>query len=127
MNRNKKKKNNQESEKTFRSQVEEIEIRRIKEPRPICVHCGEPIEAICEAISEGEGNFSHFSCVINDIKERYHVEEPDKVSYIGGGCFAIISTDPQTKKFSIREKIAYETPESFSNMKKFVEDSKENE
>lgn len=104
---------------------EEEQVRTVKEPRPVCSLCGEPVESIIEAIRENDGSFSHFDCVIKKIEQQYNVQAPDKVSYVGSGCFAIVTVEPNTKTFSIKQKINYESVETFNQMKKFVEGSKE--
>ncbi|MCR4676472.1 MAG: hypothetical protein K5634_04495 [Sphaerochaetaceae bacterium] len=101
----------------------EVVVSRIKEPRPVCSICGEPIGAIIEAISEPDGSYSHFDCVINRLREKYRVTEPDKISYIGHGNFAVFTKDEEGK-FVIREKINYESNESYSNMLKYVEENR---
>lgn len=102
---------------------DEVEVPKINEPRPVCCICSEPIESIIEAICEGEDKFSHFDCVIKTLTEKYNVQEPDKISYIGCGNFAVVSMDEEGKYF-IKEKISYESNEAYSNMKKFVDSTK---
>ncbi|MCR5761593.1 MAG: hypothetical protein K6F82_06350 [Sphaerochaetaceae bacterium] len=102
----------------------DVEVKKVVEPRPVCSICGEPIEAIIEAITESDGSYSHFDCVINKLKEKYNVKEPDKVSYIGHGSFAVFTMDEEGK-YVIREKIAYESNENYASMLKYVEDNRE--
>ena len=33
--------------------------------------------------------YSHFDCVLEKLREREHVQEPDSISYIGHGNFAV--------------------------------------
>lgn len=103
----------------------EYEVKTVREPKPVCAICGEIIENIADAIRENDGSFSHFDCVLNKIATEYGVKEPDKVSYIGSGSFAIVTVEPGTKNFIIKQKIPYESVDSFNQMKKFVEDTKE--
>lgn len=102
----------------------EVPVTRVQEPRPLCSICGEPIEAIIEAISEPDNKYSHFDCVIKTLTEKYNVKDPDKISYLGSGAFGIISPS-EDGKFIIKEKINYESNEAFSSMKKFVESTKQ--
>jgi len=95
---------------------------KVVEPHPLCVICGKKIETIADAISEGKGEYSHFSCVIDKIGKQEKINENQKVSYLGKGTFGIIET--KDGKFSILKKIDYETQESFSAMKHFVEELK---
>lgn len=102
----------------------EVEVLKINEPRPVCSICGEPIEAIIEALSEKEGSYSHFDCVLKKIRKEYNVQEPDTVSYIGSGAFAVVTKDEEGK-YIIKEKIQYESNDAFASMKKFVEGTKQ--
>lgn len=101
----------------------EIDVPQISEPRPICSICGEPIESIIEAISEQNGGFSHFDCVLSKLKSSYELTEGDTISYIGHGCFGICSKDEQNS-YVIKERIQYENIDSFNAMKHFVEEQK---
>lgn len=109
----------------FRQHIEmpEVEVKKVSEPRPLCSICSEPIESIIEAISESEGSFSHFDCVIKKLSEKYNVGENEKISYCGQGNFAIFVKNEEGNYF-IKEKIPYENANSFDNMKKFVEGTK---
>jgi len=115
-----KKRNNDKYEHTI---LPEVDVPQIKEPRPICKICGEPIEAIIEAISESDGSYSHFDCVVNSIKQNNKLAENECVSYIGQGYFAICVKD-EDGKFTIKERIPYESVNSYSAIKKLVEESK---
>jgi len=119
-------KNNRKDPRSTRKHtvMPDVEIKRIKEPRPTCSICGQPIELIVEAVSEPDGGYSHFDCIVDKLKEKYGVKEPDVVSYIGQGCFAVCSRDDEGK-FFIKERISYESSEAFTRMKKFVEETKE--
>lgn len=116
---------NRSHRKNKSPEKEEVQVKTVKEPRPVCSLCGEPVESIIEAIRESDGTFSHFDCVIHKIEQQYNVQAPDKVSYVGSGCFAIVSVEPNTKTFTIKQKINYESVETFNQMKKFVEDNRE--
>lgn len=98
-------------------------VPRVHEPHPICSLCHEPISAIIEAIQEPDGSFSHFDCVIDKIKKQYNVKENEVVSYIGHGCFAVVAKDEEGK-FVFRDRIQYESTQTFDEMKKFVEGTK---
>ena len=119
--------NHRESSSTNRGEhqvLPDVEVPQIKEPMPVCSICGEPINAIVEAIREADGSYSHFDCVINKIKEQYKVTEPDTVSYVGHGCFAVVGKNEEGSMV-FKERIQYESSETFSEMKKFVEASKQ--
>lgn len=101
-----------------------ITVPKIKEPVPICVICGKPIEAIAQAICGPQPDaFNHFDCVLRKIEEDEHVMPKQKVSYIGKGVFAIIETDEEGK-FVIVKRIPFESSETFTAMKRFVEEQK---
>ncbi len=101
-----------------------IEVLKIEEPSPLCALCSQPIKGIAQALSgPGAGEFSHFDCVINKIKEDEKPTEKQKVSYIGRGTFAIIDTDDEGKMVFIK-RIVWETAEKFDEMKKYVEGTK---
>lgn len=101
----------------------EVEVPQIKEPNPVCSICNEPISAIIEAIRESDGSYSHFDCVLNKIAKQYNVQEPDKVSYVGQGCFAVVSKK-EDGSFYFKERIQYENNDAFNAMKQYVEDAK---
>lgn len=127
MSRNRKKgKDRVQEEQNNRKHIvlPEVEVKRIVEPRPVCSICGEPIEAIIEAITESDGTYSHFDCVLNKLKEKYNVQEPEKLSYIGHGCFAVFTQDEEGR-FIMKEKIAYESNDNYNSMIRFVEEHRE--
>lgn len=103
---------------------EDLEVPQVKEPCPTCSICGKPIETIADAISEPNGSFSHFDCVIAKIREQERVTPEETVSYIGHGNFAVFTKDEEGK-FVIKTRIAYESKDSYDSMKKFVEGTKE--
>ncbi|MCF0262160.1 MAG: hypothetical protein HUK23_04550 [Sphaerochaetaceae bacterium] len=101
----------------------DVDVPKIVEPKPLCSICNQSIDNIVEAISESDGSYSHFDCVLAKLKEQYHVEEPDKISYIGHGNFAVVCKD-ETGHYIIKERIQYESKESYEAIKKFVEGTK---
>ena len=103
---------------------DDIDVPQVVEPHPTCAICGEPIELISEAISEQGGLLSHFDCVIQKLKTLEHVEEPDSISYVGQGNFAVVSKSPDGNYF-IKKRIPYESLDDFSKVKKQVEESKQ--
>lgn len=103
---------------------DDVIVPQINEPNPVCEICGEPIKAIIEAISESNGGYSHFDCVLKKLKEQFSVEEPSKISYIGHGTFAVVSPDGKGN-YTIGERIQYESQETYTSMKKYVEEQKQ--
>ena len=122
--------NMQRQERTERSErrqhvvLDELPVPQVVEPRPACVLCGQPIETFAEAISEPNGGYSHFDCVLEKIRQQEQVQEPDSVSYIGHGTFAVVTKDAEGK-YSIKTRIPYESADSFNGMKKQVEAAKQ--
>ncbi|MDC7248233.1 MAG: hypothetical protein PQJ35_07835 [Sphaerochaetaceae bacterium] len=101
-----------------------IIVPQVQEPVPLCALCGKPVQAISQAISgPGEGQFSHFDCVLRKIADEEKILPHQKVSYIGRGTFAVVDKDDEGNMVFVKQ-IVYETPETFSAMKKFVEEHK---
>lgn len=103
---------------------DDLVVPQVMEPRPNCVLCGQPIEAFAEAISEPNGGYSHFDCVLEKLRAQENVQAPDTISYIGHGTFAVVSKDAEGKYF-IKTRIPYESNEAFADMKKQVEAAKQ--
>ncbi len=102
---------------------EDIEVPQVVEPRPNCELCGQVIETFSEAISEPNGGYSHFDCVLEKLRQQENVQAPDSISYIGHGTFAVVTKDAEGK-FTIKTRIPYESNEAFLGMKKQVEEAK---
>ena len=102
---------------------DELPVPQVSEPRPVCRICGEPIEFIAESISEADGGFSHFDCVVERIRGQEDVKEGEYVSYIGHGNFAVFTKDGEGH-FTIKTRVPYESKESYDGAKKYVEGTK---
>ena len=102
---------------------DEVSVPQVNEPMPTCSICGKNIETIADAISEGDGTFSHFDCVIAKIREQERVSDNETVSYIGHGNFAVLYKDEEGK-YVIKTRIPYESKENYDSMKKYVESTK---
>jgi hypothetical protein len=103
---------------------EDLAVPQVNEPRPECRICGKPIEFIAEAISEADGGFSHFDCVIDKLRKQENVQEGEYISYSGHGNFAVFTKDEEGH-YVVKTRIPYESKESFDSAKKYVEGSKE--
>ena len=103
---------------------EDVAVPQVNEPRPECRICGKPIEFIAEAISEADGGFSHFDCVIEKLRKQEAVKEGEYISYSGHGNFAVFTKDDEGH-YVVKTRIPYESKESFDSAKKYVEGSKE--
>ena len=103
---------------------DDLEVPQVNEPRPVCKICGQTIEFIAEAISESDGSFSHFDCVLEKLREEYQVNEGETLSYVGHGNFAVFEKNEEGK-LTIKTRIPYESKDSYDSAKKFVEGSKQ--
>jgi hypothetical protein len=111
-------------EKKIAKEQAPVFVPRINEPNPPCVICGKPIDAISQSIGGPQPEtFSHFDCVLRKIADDEHILPTQKVSYIGRGTFAIIEVQADGK-FTIIKRIPYENAETYSFMKKYVENQK---
>ena len=105
----------------------DITVPQVNEPLPSCCLCGEVIETIAQAISEGEeGRFSHFDCVLKKLNTQERVKENQKISYVGQGAFAVVEKDAGGN-YSVVKRIPYESSSTFQAMQKFVEECKDEE
>ncbi len=102
---------------------DELAVPQVNEPKPVCSICSQVINTIADAISEPDGSYSHFDCVIKKIREQEKVTDDETVSYIGHGNFAVFYKDEEGK-YVIKTRIPYESKEGYESMKKFVEGSK---
>lgn len=97
--------------------------KKIKEPVPICSMCSKPIENIAESFINDDGSFSHFECVLQDIKEREMLSDNETVSYIGSGKFGVFSRD-EKGKYTLIKSIEVESKEDGKKFKDYVESLK---
>ena len=95
-------------------------VKHINEPLETCHLCGQVIQNIAEAITDAEGKYCHFDCVIEQLKHTESLTEKQSVSYVGSGCFAVVERQ-ENGSYTIVKRIVYEKPEVFSAMKKYVE------
>lgn len=99
------------------------EVKVVQEPHPACPLCGQVVENIAEAISTPDGQYAHFDCVLNQLKEQEHLAEGESISYVGSGNFAVVHKDAEGK-YQIVRRIPYENKDAFDAMKKYVEELK---
>ncbi len=97
--------------------------KSVKEPHTICPLCGQKINLISEALTDPKGEFVHFDCVIKELRERYRPRENQTISYVGRGNFALCEKDEENK-WTIVERIQYESGESVEKMRSYVESLK---
>ncbi|MBR6084664.1 MAG: hypothetical protein IKP61_03500 [Spirochaetales bacterium] len=103
---------------------DDLDVPQVNEPRPVCSICGQNIDFIAEAISESDGSFSHFDCVLEKLRKEYQVKEDETLSYVGHGNFAVFAKDAEGK-LTIKTRIPYESKDSYDGAKRFVEGSKQ--
>jgi len=83
-------------------------------PRPLCPLCGKPIEDLASAINDkASGQAAHFDCVRAKISKAEVLKEDETISYIGGGRFGVLDTNPNNKRYlKIKKVIEWEAPGS---------------
>ena len=101
--------------------------REKKEPqKPLriytCELCSKDIQDINSAIALPEnGSPVHFDCVISRLAERERLEEGERIIYLGGGSFGIVSGSAGSQKnsnFTIRKRIEFEDREKIAEWRK---------
>lgn len=80
---------------------------RSYEPCPIS---GEPVTNILTAIVHPQtGRPANFDSVLQLLEQQEHLEEGERVCYLGKGEFGIVKENPKGKpRFEIRKRIPYE-------------------
>ena len=99
-------------------------VKRVVEPEDVCTICSKPIELIASALGDAQGGYVHFDCALESLAKERHLTEAQKISYIGRGTFAVVQCE-EDGSFTFLERIAWETPQAFDAMKKYVEANKE--
>lgn len=105
------------------SKIDLQKVKEIKEPKPICELCEKVIENVSTAMYSPNNELVHFDCVLEDIKSKTRLEDHQTISYIGKGTFAICEKG-EDGKFTIGERIVYESPEQVLKLKDYVEAQK---
>lgn len=113
----------EQSKKQFHSNLPQLPVKRVTEPKEVCPMCNQVIEGIASSMVHPEGGHCHFDCVLAKIAADEKIGEKEKVSYIGRGTFAVVKENDDGS-FTFSKRIVWETPESFDAMKKFVEATK---
>ncbi|MCR5732038.1 MAG: hypothetical protein K6G51_03755 [Sphaerochaetaceae bacterium] len=107
----------------YHSRLQVIPEKSVKEPHVICHICKEKINLISEALTDPSGEYVHFDCVIKELRESYKPRGNQTISYVGRGNFALCEKD-ENGKWTIIERIPYESGESVEKMKSYVESLK---
>lgn len=109
--------------KTPHSSLPVLKVKKVKEPLITCTYCGKVIENIASAIKPDENSIYHFDCMLEKLKKDESLADGEKISYIGRGNFAIVSTNSDNE-IVFRKIIEVETVDAFSKMKKYIEGAK---
>lgn len=93
--------------------------RKPQGPTPVCGKCGKQINNINTAISDNTtGNPVHFDCIIKELTEKERLGPNERISYIGKGCFGVVTMKKGYKTFTIERRIQYETGEKKADWRK---------
>lgn len=114
----------EQSKKPFHSNLPQLPVKKVSEPKEVCKICNEVIEGIASALTHPDGGFCHFDCVLEQIVQAENLTDSQKVSYIGRGTFAVVQSE-EDGSFSFIKRIVYESAEAFGAMKKYVEAAKQ--
>ncbi|MCL2520642.1 MAG: hypothetical protein FWE37_06545 [Spirochaetaceae bacterium] len=82
-----------------------------KEHEPLyCASCKLEIKEVMQAIGLGaSGQAAHFDCVLKELNAREQLAEGEKIIYLGGGGFAVITEiKGKAGSFVIKRRINYE-------------------
>jgi len=113
----------QPNKKKFTSSLPPLPVKKVVEPKEVCVMCEKPIPLIANALTHPEGGYCHFDCVLASLNEKEQPKEGQKISYVGRGTFAVVEKDSEGA-LTFLKKIEWESAESFAAMKKYVEEMK---
>jgi hypothetical protein len=108
---------------TYQSSLPPVAVKKVVEPEDVCVLCSKPIGVIASALSCPQGGYAHFDCVLEKLSDERTLTEAQKISYIGRGTFAVVESGADGS-FTFLERIAWENPQAFDAMKKYVEANK---
>ncbi len=108
---------------THQSSLPPVAVKKVVEPEDVCVLCSKAIDVIASALSCPEGGYAHFDCVLAQLEKERTLAEGQKISYIGRGSFAVVQSEADGS-FTFVERIAWENPQAFDAMKKYVEANK---
>jgi len=78
-----------------------------------CSICGQNIRDVLTAIiSSPDGKAAHFDCILKSLAGDEILRGREKICYLGGGEFGVVSHHPSDpKRFSIRKRIKFELNE----------------
>lgn len=91
--------------------AQENAIREYKANVFICSECGQPITDMYMAMADkADGNPMHFDCVLNILSKREHLQDGEKLIYIGQGRFGVVYFENvhDYRHFTIRRIVEWE-------------------
>ncbi|TVQ27212.1 MAG: hypothetical protein EA383_02910 [Spirochaetaceae bacterium] len=98
-----------------------VEDMYIKMPDPIperdyapCPVCGKAIDHVFSAVAHrSNGLPAHIECIVGELSKDEHLDEGDRIVYLGRGNFGVVGKDPVVedgkKRFNVKRRIQYET------------------
>lgn len=100
----------------FDSKASDEAIREFKaNNRPECLHCGQPIVDMSQAIMDRSGKGPiHFDCALEILGDEEKISQGDRITYIGQGRFGVLyfPNVHDMKHFTIKKIIDWEEKES---------------
>lgn len=81
----------------------------------VCSICGKNITNVATALLDGsDGAIAHFDCIYDKLRDKYKLNDNERLSYVGNGTFAVIEDyrEGQVYKFRIKERIQVSDPRS---------------
>ena len=93
----------------------ERQARKPAPPRvfPACPVCGEPVRELSSALTHRQsGQPAHFDCVVKELREANPVGPQERLCYLGGGVFGVLTwkVEGNPASFVIKRRIPYEDP-----------------
>lgn len=116
--------NHQPSYEQLRAENEAIEAFK-KANLCNCPKCNQPVTELASAITDkATGKPMHFDCALETVQSQEHLENGDKVIYIGQGRFGVVNFPNvhDTKHFTIRKIIDWEDKEKHSSWRDEMSD-----
>ena len=60
----------------------------------------------------------HFDCIIKELTEKERLGPNERISYIGKGCFGVVTMKKGYKSFTVERRIQYETGDKKADWRK---------
>ena len=105
--------------RSFHSSLEIPMPKVVNEPYPICSICGERIDLIADSFFVG-GEYVHFECMLERIKESEVLSDNQNISYLGSGSFGVCQKD-ENGKYTIIKRIEVENKDEALAIRNYIE------